>query len=220
LRATNALILCIVLAFIASTILFPASYINYLGFSVDSFLQGGKLWTPLTYMFSHLNLFELVVNILFLYVFGNALEVKVGAKKTISAFLVGGVAGLVFTLPFYSPNTTILGSSIAVSSLLGAVIVLNPDAKPSPLFLYLPLGLLAVIYVIFNVFMLIYDQSGGVAWPSHIIGFAVGVVLGLLWRQMKPPTAQQKSTRSLLRTLALLAYSPPARNPTKRTKGM
>ena len=180
------LLLLIIAAFVVSTVFFPASYTSSLGFSADGFLQGGKFWTLLTYMFTHLNLFELAVNMLFLYVFGNALEVKVGAVKTFSAFLVGGVAGLVVGLPFYSPNTTILGSSIAVSALLGAVIVLNPNAKPSPLFLYLPLGLLAVIYVIFNVFMLIYDQSGGVAWPSHIIGFAVGVVLGLKWRQMRP----------------------------------
>ena len=185
LKVTNALILLMVLAFIAATILFPASYVSYLGFSVDGFLQSGKFWTLLTYMFAHLNLFELAVNMLFLYVFGNALESKVGAVKTVSAFLVGGVAGLVIGLPFYSPDTTILGSSIAVSALLGAVIVLNPDSKSSPLFLYLPLGLVALIYVIFNAFMLIYDQSGGVAWPSHIIGFCGGVLLGVLWREKK-----------------------------------
>jgi membrane associated rhomboid family serine protease len=189
LRATNALVLFLVLAFIASTVLFPVSYVGYLGFSVDGFLQGGKFWTPLTYMFSHLNLFELAVNMLFLYVFGNALESKVGAVKTVSAFLVGGVAGLIIGLPFYSPDTTILGSSIAVSTLLGAVIVLNPDSKSSPLFLYLPLGLVALIYVIFNAFMLIYDQSGGVAWPSHIIGFCAGVLLGILWRRKNRPVA-------------------------------
>jgi membrane associated rhomboid family serine protease len=182
LRATNALILFMVLAFIASTALFPASYVGSLGFSVDGFLQSGKLWTLLTYMFTHLNLFELAVNMLFLYVFGNALESKVGAVKTVSAFLVGGVAGLVVGLPFYSPDTTILGSSIAVSTLLGAVIVLNPDRRSSPLFLYLPLGLVALVYVIFNAFMLLYDQSGGVAWPSHIIGFFIGVLFGMTWR--------------------------------------
>jgi hypothetical protein len=61
------------------------------------------------------------------------------------------------------------GSSIAVSVLLGAIIVLNPEGKSSPpVAVHLSLGFVATIYLIFNVFMLLYDQSGGVAWPSRI----------------------------------------------------
>lgn len=185
-RATAALFLLLVLAYVVAILLFPASYISNLGFSSVSLLQGGRLWTAVTYVFAHADAFHLAFNLLFLYVFGNALESKVGATRLVSAFFAGGIAGVLLSIPFYPSDTTIIGASIAVSALVGAVIVLNPNAKSSPLFLYLPLGLLAVIYVIFNVFMLSYDQSGGVAWPSHIIGFAIGVVLGLEWRAKKP----------------------------------
>ena len=138
-------------------------------------------------MFVHVDLFHLAFNLFFLYVFGIALEDKIGPRKTVATFFIAGVLSLLVGIPFYSADTRIVGASIAVSALIGAVIVLNPDSKSSPLFLYLPLGLVALIYVIFNAFMLIYDQSGGVAWPSHIIGFCFGVLLGVLWKQEKVP---------------------------------
>lgn len=180
--ATNVLILLIALAFVVSNV--AALPPGYLGFSTAGLLQG-RVWTLLTSIFTHVNTFHVAVNVLFLYVFGNALENKVGAARAVSVFFLGGIAGLIVGIPFYSPDTTIVGSSIAVSALLGAVIVLNPEGKSSPLFLFLPLGLVALIWVIFNAFMLLYDQSGGVAWPSHVIGFFIGVVLGVLWRETK-----------------------------------
>jgi len=75
----------------------------------------------------------------------------------------------------------LVGSSIAVSPLLGTAIVLNLDEKSSTVFLFLPLGIVAIIYVIFNAFMFLYDQSGA-AWPSHIIGFLTGLLVGTPWR--------------------------------------
>jgi len=180
-KATNVLILAMVVAFLASTAS-PTPVVSSLGFSTEGLSQG-RVWTLLTSIFTHVDAFQLAVNMLFLYAFGNALEDKVGAKKAMLVFFIGGVAGLVAGIPFYPPYTIIVGSSIAVSALLGAVIVLNPNGKSTPLFLLLPLGLVALIYVIFNVFMVVYDQSGGVAWPSHIIGFSIGLLVGLMWRR-------------------------------------
>ena len=180
-RATYGLLLVEFAAYVA---LFPFSNmtIDHLGFSTSGLLRG-QFWTPLTSMFVHVDLYHLAFNLLFLYVFGTALEDKIGAKKTLGIFLVGGIESLFIGIPFYPADTRIVGASIAVSALLGAVMVLNPTVKSSVLLLYLPLGLVALIYVIFNLFMLIYDQGGGVAWPSHIIGFALGVVIGLSRRQ-------------------------------------
>ena len=157
--------------------------VGSLGFSAIGFLQG-QFWTLITSIFLHVDLFHLGVNMFFLYIFGNALESEIGARKTLVIFFIAGVLTLVVGIPFYSRDTHIVGSSIAVSALAGgALVVLKLDKPSSPLVLFAPIGLVAIIYLIFNVFMLIYDQSGGVAWPSHIIGFVVGAILGLMWRR-------------------------------------
>ncbi len=195
LTATNALVLLMVAAFVLMpSISFPA--LGSLGFSTAALVQG-HVWTLLTSIFTHVDAFHLAVNMLFLYIFGNALEGTVGAKRTVSLFFVGGIAGLILAMPFYPPYETIVGSSIAVSAVLGGVIVLNPSRSSSILFFFLPLGLVALIYLIFNGFMLLYDQSGGVAWPSHVIGFATGALVGLTWRKNGRNGRQQPARGSV-----------------------
>jgi membrane associated rhomboid family serine protease len=183
-RATYCLILAEIAAYSIS-LFYSNMVISYLGFSTSGLL-GGQFWTPVTSMFVHVDLFHLAFNLLFLYVFGIALEDKIGPKKTIAIFFVAGALSLLVGIPFYSPDTHIVGASIAVSALVGAVVVLTPN-RHSPLLLFAPLGLVAMIYLIFNAFMFIFDQSGGIAYQSHIIGFFVGVSFGLAWRKREIP---------------------------------
>jgi membrane associated rhomboid family serine protease len=121
---------------------------------------------------------------LFLYIFGVALEEMIGAWRMSAIFFAVGVLSLLAGAPFYSPDTHIVGSSIAVSALVGAAVVLAPN-RSSPLTLFAPLGLVATIYLIFNAFMLAFDQTGGIAYQSHVIGFFMGLILGFAWRKRK-----------------------------------
>jgi membrane associated rhomboid family serine protease len=100
--------------------------ISYLGFSTTGLFQG-QIWTLVTSMFVHVDLFHLAFNIFFLYVFGISLENKIGSRKLVAIFFVAGVLSLLVSIPFYSPDTHIVGASIAVSSLVGAVLVLAPN---------------------------------------------------------------------------------------------
>jgi Rhomboid family len=114
----------------------------------------------------------------------------------LAIFFITGVTTLFVGKPFYSPDTHIVGASIAVSALVGAAVVISPN-KNSPLLLYAPLGLVAVIYLIFNAFMLSLDQSGGIAYQSHIIGFFVGVIFGLGWRKGRIPAVRARAGTSI-----------------------
>jgi membrane associated rhomboid family serine protease len=181
-RATYFLILAEIAAyFLVSP--YPYTAFSYLGFSTSGFLQG-QFWTPVTSMFVHVDLFHLGTNLLFLYIFGIALEERIGALRTMVIFFTAGILSLLAGVPFYSPDTHIVGSSIAVSALVGAAVVLAPN-RSSPLTLFAPLGLVATIYLIFNAFMLTVDQTGGIAYQSHVIGFFIGLILGLAWRKRR-----------------------------------
>jgi len=176
LRTTNILILLMAIAFTLTFVSSPA--VSYLGFSTIGLLQG-QVWTLITAPFIHVGVIHLAGNMFFLYVFGNALEEEIGARKTIELFFLGGAISLLIGIPFYPPNTHIVGSSIAVSALVAAIIVIKPS-KWSPIFRS-PLGLVAVVYFIYNAFMIYYGQSGAIAYISHVIGFIVGIPLGLAW---------------------------------------
>src|SRR5467141_1828760 len=132
-RATYLLILAEIAAYFILSFNPPSAF-SYLGFSTSGFLQG-QFWTPVTSIFVHVDLFHLGTNMLFLYIFGIALEERIGALRTMTIFFTAGIVSLAAGVPFYSPDTHIVGASIAVSALVGAAVVLAPS-KSSPLLLF------------------------------------------------------------------------------------
>lgn len=158
---------------------------SLLGFSALG-LARGELWTPLTSMFVHVSIYHLGINLFFLYVFGTALEVEEGSGLLLATFFLGGSLSLLVGIPLYPLDTDIVGSSIAVSAVIGASLVAIPDRK-APIFLFrAPLGLVAVIYLVFNAFLAYYTQAAqGIAYPSHVIGFFMGAAAALLMRQTR-----------------------------------
>ncbi|HEX9262354.1 MAG TPA: hypothetical protein VF893_07480, partial [Candidatus Bathyarchaeia archaeon] len=63
---------------------------------------------------------------------------------------------------------------------LTAVVLLVKPLKFSFLF-FMPLGLVAVIYIIYNVLAVQSGMEGNIAYISHVIGFAIGIPLGIVW---------------------------------------
>jgi membrane associated rhomboid family serine protease len=179
-RATYFLIIAEIASY-AILLSYSSIPLSYLGFSTSGFLQG-QVWTLVTSMFVHVDLFHLAFNLFFLYVFGIAVEDRVGWKKTTAIFFAAGVLSLLIGIPFYSPDTRIVGASIAVSAIVGAAMVLAPG-RQAPMLLFAPLGLVALIYLIFNAFMITIGETGGVAYESHVIGFIIGVIFGLAERR-------------------------------------
>ncbi|MEM3692697.1 MAG: rhomboid family intramembrane serine protease [Candidatus Bathyarchaeia archaeon] len=193
-RKTNLLILLCILATISNYFLDPEFIVNYLAFSGNNILSG-RLWTPITALFLHANIVHLLGNSVFLYVFGNALEEEVGSMKSLFAFFFGGFLAFFLSIPFYGYDTPMLGSSAAVFTLTAAVMLVKP-LKFSLLFL-MPLGLVAILYFLYNIFALQYGFQGNVGYLSHIIGFGIGLPLGITW--------SSRWKRNLLITIGLLA---------------
>ena len=116
---------------------------------------------------------------LFLYIFGNTIEEELGATKTLGAFFVGGIITFPLSLLFYDAATPLIGASAAIFTLSAIVMLIKP-LKFSILF-FMPQGLVAILYFVYNAFAVYYGAEGNVAYIAHIIGFAIGIPLGLAW---------------------------------------
>ena len=166
---------------------------QYLAFSTSN-LRSGRIWTLVTALFLHVDIVHLAGNMIFLFAFGNVLEKEMGAGKTYLSFFVGGVLALIFGVFFYNPNALLVGASAAIFTLTAVVLLVKP-LKFSFIF-FMPLGLVALIYIIYNVVAIQSGAEGNVAYISHVIGFAVGIPLGAMW--------SKNLARNLLITVGLL----------------
>lgn len=166
---------------------------NNLAFSESALFHGGYS-TLLTGLFVHANPVHLLGNMLFLYVFGNALENEVGDSRTGTVFFTGGVLSFILSIPFY-PGAQMVGASAAIFSVMAALL-LTRSPKFSLSFLS-PTGPLIIVFFIFNIIAIGKGEAGNVAYLSHAIGFIIGMFFGARWNK--------KWKESLLFTLVLLA---------------
>jgi membrane associated rhomboid family serine protease len=164
----------------------------------------GEGWevTWLTSMFMHGSWLHIIGNMIFLWVFGNNVEDAMGRIRFLLFYLLAGIAATalqtVVTLWMGTsadaavPN---LGASGAVSGVLGAYLVLLPNASVLTLVFYLllevPAGLFLGFWFLFQLweggFSLVNPQeSGGVAFFAHIGGFVFGAATVRLWIKRPP----------------------------------
>jgi membrane associated rhomboid family serine protease len=193
LRKINLVIIACILVSLVSWFSNPDVVLKYLAFSGDNLLKG-RVWTLITSLFLHADILHLAGNMLFLYVFGNTMEEDLGATKTLGTFFFGGVASFLLSLLFYNPATPLIGASAAIFT-LSAIVMLVKPLKFSILF-FLPQGLVAVLYFVYNLVAVYYAAGGNVAYIAHVIGFAIGIPFGLAW--------SKNWLKNLLITIALL----------------
>jgi membrane associated rhomboid family serine protease len=156
------------------------------------FFSGDTL-TLFTSQFLHGGWLHLLGNLLYLWIFGNNVEDRMGRVGFLLFYLTGGVvAGLAqVAIDPASPIPTI-GASGAIAATLGAYLVFFPGARVTSLvflgFFYqlvrvpaaIVLGLWFVLQLIDGVGSLGPVQDGGVAFFAHIGGFVFGALVAWL----------------------------------------
>jgi len=178
-RATNVLILVCIGISLYSWTLDPASVERNLAFSLMN-VQEGRIWTLVTAIFVHASLIHLLGNMIFLYVFGNTLEsVTNSKKKMLAAFFVGGVLSFPLSIPFFPASASFVGASAAIFTLAAVVMLLKP-LRFSWLLL-MPVGMVAIVYFLYNAAAVYFNLQSNVAYISHVIGFLLGLPFGIAW---------------------------------------
>jgi membrane associated rhomboid family serine protease len=142
----------------------------------------------LTAMFLHGGWLHLLGNMLFLFVFGNNVEDRLGRLRFLAFYLVCGYAATYgFALFQASSTQPLVGASGAIAGVLGAYLVLYPRARVLSLLtflFFLPVRLPAWV-VLGSWFLLQYlyfrgagvAAGSGVAYGAHVVGFVVGAFL-------------------------------------------
>ena len=152
---------------------------------------GRHLGTLITSMFLHANLLHVGGNMLFLWIFGNNVEDKLGELKYLIVYFASGIGGSLLQI-YITPNSTIpmLGASGAISGLLAAYVLYFPRARiltfVVPFFIFTLPAYVFIGYWIalqaLNAFLNIGAIGGGVAFFAHVGGFGTGLILALLLR--------------------------------------
>ncbi len=164
-------------------------------------------WTVITSMFLHGGWMHLIGNMLYLWVFGNNIEDRIGHIGFVYFYLLSGV-GAAGAQVWINPESSVpmLGASGAVSGVLGAYLVLYPRARVLTLipafFLWL-VEIRAFWFLLFWILLQVLNGlpsllfastrpvGGGVAWWAHIGGFVAGLILLPIFCLLHRPKRQR-----------------------------
>ena len=173
---------------------------------------GSVYFTLLTSMFMHGGLMHLLGNMLFLWIFGDNVEDRLGKGRFLVFYLLTGfLASLahVATTALLSENTMIpsLGASGAISGVLAGYLALFPHrrvrvALTLGFFIRImevpalvAIGLWFVFQLISGIGMLgARNQQGGVAYAAHIGGFIAGLALVRVFGLGRPAAYQPRTS--------------------------
>lgn len=159
---------------------------------VPQYPLGANILTILTSMFLHGDLFHILGNLWFLWIFGDNIEDHVGHFPYLIFYLVCGIAAALTDIAL-SPTSNVptIGASGAIAGVMGAYILLYPRARVQTLvvlivfftFWWLPawvfLGYWFLIQFVATTVMAssAHHQTGGIAFAAHVGGFVTGLIL-------------------------------------------
>ena len=151
-----------------------------------------------TSMFLHGGWLHLGGNMLYLWIFGDNVEEKMGHGRYLIFYLLCGLTATAVHI-VVDPASTMptVGASGAISGVLAAYLFMFPKAKGVtliPIFVFLQVAELPAIVVLGMWFILQFFNGlislgfetagmGGVAWWAHIGGFAAGAILFLPFKK-------------------------------------
>jgi rhomboid family protein len=163
----------------------PRALADYLPFVTNMFLHGGWL--------------HLILNMWTLWLFGPAIEDRLGSMRYLAFYLACGLLASVTHAFFNSTSTSpALGASGAIAGVLGCYIRLFPLARLVilipifflPFFFEVPAIVFAGLWFLMQVMqgaaeLLTPSAGGGIAWWAHVGGFAAGFALTPLMRRSR-----------------------------------
>lgn len=165
----------------------------------SNFLNGidlGDVKDVFTSMFMHGGWMHLIGNMLYLWIFGDNIEDRLGHIGYLIFYLAGGIAAaLLQTLISPGSQIPMVGASGAIAGVLGAYLVMYPNSR---VYTFIPIGFYARVrlvpaVVVLGLWFLLQLISGvgslgaldqgGTAYFAHIGGFIFGLIVGWMFKR-------------------------------------
>jgi membrane associated rhomboid family serine protease len=158
-------------------------------------------WTLFTYMFVHAGLLHLAANMLVLYLFGTAVEARMGSRQFFLFYLYCGVGAALFALGLsqLTPLVPFIGASGAVMGVALAFAAYWPDADVMVFPIPIPIKARTLIIVLALIdLVLARVTSDGIAHEAHLGGLLFGWLYFRLaaLRQRRPGPSPGRSSES------------------------
>jgi membrane associated rhomboid family serine protease len=155
----------------------------------SAFSLAGLFLPVLTSMFLHASWLHLILNMWYLWIFGDNIEDYLGHFTYLLFYLVSGMAAtLAHILLNVGSDVSTVGASGAIAGVMGAYFVLYPRGRvlawfPPIFFFHLPAWLVLGSWFLMQFWsgtatsIAETSRGGGIAFWAHVGGFAAGVLL-------------------------------------------
>ena len=148
-----------------------------------------KPWTPISYMFTHLDIMHILFNLLWLYFSGQIFLQYFNSKKLYSLYILSGLTGgflylLAYNLlpAFSNQSSQLIGASASVLGLLFAVATYVPNYRVNLIFFGLiPIKYLAIASVFIDIMSIPNGNAGG--HIAHLGGAISGIYFIQQWKK-------------------------------------
>jgi membrane associated rhomboid family serine protease len=161
----------------------------------------GNAPTIFTAMFMHGGWMHLFGNMLYLYIFGDNVEDRLGHLGYFIFYVACGIAAT-FAQYYFNSHSSLpnVGASGAIAGVLGAYILMFPHARVDVLVIRQIISLPAIAVIGFWIVLQLFSSfgsiartdetadAGGVAYMAHVGGFVAGLVLALLFGRRGGPS--------------------------------
>jgi membrane associated rhomboid family serine protease len=180
--------------------------------AVPSEIAAGRgILRLLTSQFAHAGLSHIAGNMLFLGIFGDNVECRIGHRRYLALYLASGTIGVLahvgtaLLLGGAAAETPLLGASAAISGILASYLVLFPGNRVVVLlFNFIPTALSAWFVIGFWFILQIGGEiagfgSSGVAYMAHIAGFVSAWIWSKSYKRKELERVEQERNERLLK---------------------
>jgi len=164
------------------------------GFIPSMITTPSKIYRIFSSMFLHADLFHILFNMYFLYIFGRTIEDTLGGARFLILYFTAGIAASIFhtAFSFLGGSTAYMipaiGASGAISGILGAYLILYPGTSLImgwfffifPLFVRVKAAYYLLFWFMIQLIYGYFTPLGGTAFFAHVGGFVAGIAMLLV----------------------------------------